>query len=996
MRSTFAAVAALAGAASAATTTSAYTDSTTGITFQRWVDEDTGFAFGMALPESPEKDFIGQIVAPGAGWAGMSMTSSMMASTLIAAWPSGEDVIASVRKTNAYSSPSVMDGATLASIPEGTFVNSTHFSYTFLCTGCLTGDSGSFDVTGETAVLGWALSKTAPTTPTSVTSALGYHAAGFGAFGMPIADAEQAEYSTWAKLATGSSSGSSGTGTTTGSNSTTTPGASTTPVSTPLPAPVTLNTTYDYIVVGGGAAGIVAAQRLAESKKSVLLIERGGASSASSGGNDYVDWNNTVTPYDVPAYGYAVEQTGDVSYCTDTASQAGCILGGSTVINAEMFVKPQEADFENWPQGWSYSDIQASAESFYERNPGTTTPSSDGRRYNQGVFQILGNLLKGNGWNEVDAVEEPNKKVNVYSHPPMNIQDSLRAGPVLTYLPLAQEMDNFKLQLNTKVLRVARTGSTVTGVEVQTESGATQLINLKANGKVVLAAGALSTPRLLFNSGIGPADQLEIVANGNTGISLNSSDYIELPVGKGLKDHPILSMQVNILGGSNLTVFDPTNPSDNDIALYKQGAGPLAEGMQRLNFWTSVEGSDGKTRYVQGTTSVASSSAIKVKVYLTHGLTSEGRLGITADGATELITEPWLTTDADKEALTKFVNEFFGYVQKSGNLSVTSSTGGNITAADMIAKLTTGSHFVSTAKMGTDSGLENNGTAVVDTDCKVYGTDNLYIVDASIHPDLPTGNTQAIVYVVAEHAAKKIAGATTTTAATGSTSGSVSSESAVASAESVLSSSAVSSSAAASTEVATTTVVQNGYTTTIYFTATPVASSAAAGVATSAAVQTTEVVQNGYTTTVYYTQTAHAAGQTHAAGNQGQGNHGNQGGHVYTSVATQVQNGYTTTVTYTQTAPTVGASSTLATSVVAAAVSSAAGGAASYPTFVPTGVASNWTNTIPSAALTQVIATPTGANAPDKPLPAGTRIKDVLEWFTYIFESLIRGKKSSQ
>lgn len=1007
MRTTIAAVAALAGAARAATSTTEYTDSTTGITFQRWEDATTGFSFGVALPEDPAEDLIGQIVAPGSGWAGVSMTSSMMASTLIAAWPNGDDIVASVRKTNAYSSPTVMDGATLSTIAEGTFVNSTHFSYTFLCTGCITGDSGAFDVTGTTAVLGWALSKTAPTTPASADSKLGYHSTGFGAFGMTIANAEQAEYATWAKMASASSSGSSAsTGTTTGSNSTTTPGAASTPVSTPLAAPVTLNVTYDYIVVGGGAAGIVAAERLAESKKSVLLIERGSASSAASGGTDKLDWNSTVTPFDVPAYGYAVSSTGDVSYCTDTASQAGCILGGSTVINAEMFVKPQEADFENWPTGWSWSDIESSAESFYERNPGTTLSSSDGRRYNQGVYQTLASLFKANNWSEVDAIEEPNKKNKVFSHPPMNIHNSLRAGPVLTYLPLAQAMDNFKLQLNTKVLRVVRSGSAVTGVEVQTESGATQLINLKADGKVVLAAGALSTPRLLINSGIGPADQLEIVNGGSTGITINSTDSIELPVGKGLKDHPILSMTVDVKSGGNFTVFDPTAPSDNDIALYAQGAGPLAEGMQRLNFWSSVEGSDGVTRYVQGTTSVSSSTAIKVKVYLTHGLTSEGRLGVTADGSTELITEPWLTTDGDKEAITSFINEFFGYVQKSDNLSI---SGGNVTAADLIAKLTTGSHFVGTAKMG----AENDGNSVVDTDCKVFGTDNLYVIDASMHPDLPTGNTQAMVYVVAEHAAKKIAGTTTTSSTTGSSSSSssqVASESSVAVESATPSASAsvagsAGSASSSSAKVASTAIVQNGQTTTVYFTQT---AEATAGAQTSAAVQTTQVVQNGFTTTVYYTYTPEATAASSAAGA------------VQTAVSTQVQNGYTQYVTYTQTAAASGqtqaasngqqqqqggqqqqgsqvysaaAASTFATSVVSAA------SASSFPTLVPSGAVANWNSTIPTAALTQVIPShPTNTAAsviPDKDLPQGTTIGNVLSWFTYVFESFVVSKKTN-
>ncbi|KAB2571514.1 Glucose-methanol-choline oxidoreductase [Lasiodiplodia theobromae] len=988
MRTTIAAAAALASVARAATTTSAYTDETTGITFQRWQDASTGFAFGVALPENPEAttDIIGQIVSPGAGWAGVSMTSSMMASTLIAAWPNGDDIVASARKTNAYSNPAAMADVTLTTIPEGTFVNSTHYSYTFLCKGCVTGDSGAFDVTTTTAVLGWAFSKTAPTTPGSADSVLNYHAAGFGAFGMPIADAESAEFETWAKLATATSGGSS---TTTGSNSTTTPGSATTPVSTPLSTPTTLNVTYDYIVVGGGAAGLVAAGRLAETKKSVLLIERGGASTKSSGGTDTLDWNNTVTPYDVPAYGYAVDQTGDVSYCTDTASQAGCILGGSSSINAEMFVKPQEADFENWPEGWSWADVESSAQAFYERNPGTTLPSKDGRRYNQGVYETLSKLFTANGWSEVDAIEEPNKKEKVFSHPPWNVKDSLRAGPVLTYLPAAQELDNFNLQLNSKVVRVIRSGSAITGVEVQTDSGATQIINLTSNGKVVLAAGALSTPRILFNSGIGPADQLEIVANANNGIELDSSDYIELPVGKGLKDHPILSMTVNVAGG-NMTVFDPTNPSENDIALYKQGSGPLAEGMQRLNFWTSVEGSDGKTRYVQGTTSVSSSNAIKVKVYLTHGLTSTGRLGIDASGATTLMTQPWLNTDADKEAITSFLNEFFGYVQKSGTLSVTSTTGGNVTAADLIAKLTTGSHFVGTAKMGTDSGLENDGTSVVDTDCKVYGTDNLYVVDASIHPDLPTGNTQAIVYVAAEHAAKKIAGQTTTIStgsSSGSSSGSASSQSSAvaSSASSNTGSSSGSESSGSESSGSESAVAESATTsTTVAAAATTPAPESGSGSGSgsgASTVTTTVTVKNTKMTTVYVTVAAGEAASTPAVAAVANNNGNNNVG------AANVQ-----TSTYTQVAA-AAASSTFATQVVAAeaSVASSADASPALPTIIASGIASNWTNIIPSAALTQVIPQPTGLAGADHALPEGTRIKDVLEWFTFVFESVVKG-----
>ena len=94
---------------------------------------------------------------------------------------------------------------------------------------------------------------------------------------------------------------------------------------------------------------------------------------------------------------------------------------------------------------------------------------------------------------------------------------------------------------------------------------------------------------------------------------------------------------------------------------------------------------------------------------------------------------------------------------KTSNSSLinNSSTGTNVTGVSLLDTFVSGSHFVGSAKMGS-----NDGSAVVDTDTKVYGTDNLYIVDASMHPDLPTGNTQAIVMVAAEHAADRILSAT--------------------------------------------------------------------------------------------------------------------------------------------------------------------------------------------------------------------------------------------
>lgn len=94
-------------------------------------------------------------------------------------------------------------------------------------------------------------------------------------------------------------------------------------------------------------------------------------------------------------------------------------------------------------------------------------------------------------------------------------------------------------------------------------------------------------------------------------------------------------------------------------------------------------------------------------------------------------------------------------------------------------------------------GETNDGSSVVDTDTKVWGTDNLFVVDASIHPDMPTGNTQAIIMVAAEQAAEKIlalSGKTISSSTTSTTSSTSSQSSSIASSASSSAASASSAS----------------------------------------------------------------------------------------------------------------------------------------------------------------------------------------------------------
>ncbi|KAL5444875.1 hypothetical protein PMIN05_003073 [Paraphaeosphaeria minitans] len=239
----------------------------------------------------------------------------------------------------------------------------------------------------------------------------------------------------------------------------------------------------------------------------------------------------------------------------------------------------------------------------------------------------------------------------------------MRAGPVHNYLPEAQKLDNFKLMLNTKVVRAVRNGTNISGVETETEAGQRVIYNINAGGKVVLSAGAMSTPRILFNSGIGPAEQLQIVASGSSGVTLPAeSEWIDLPVGAEIKDHVIFSLKFKTSEPmSSVATTDITAPNQTVIDQFAKATGILAQSGQRLNFWTSINTTSGSEMFIQGTCNGPANNTIQMKIYLTHGLTSVGSLGITFDGTTELTSEPWLQTAEDKEAITAFMDRLLKY-----------------------------------------------------------------------------------------------------------------------------------------------------------------------------------------------------------------------------------------------------------------------------------------------------------------------------------------------
>ncbi|KAF5539124.1 cellobiose dehydrogenase [Fusarium mexicanum] len=480
-------------------------------------------------------------------------------------------------------------------------------------------------------------------------------------------------------------------------------------------------TTYDYIVVGGGPAGLITAERLSEANKKVLLLERGHGPTVATGSNHTVSWNSSLTPIDVPGLSSAVGELDlwNEYMCDDTAALAACVLGGGVTVNYMVFVHPPARDFDDkWPKGWKWNDVAPAADRLYARNQGTLVPSINNERYDQGLYNTLSGFFDKLGWKSVDMIKQPNEKHEVYSWPSWNVKNALRAGPV------------------------------------ETAAGKKEIVKLSKNGRVVLSAGALTTPRLLFNSGIGAKKQ--ILTAKKTGVTLPAErNWISLPVGENLMDHPIFTFTVKTGGAWGMLDTDSVlNGTDTkNIDLYeKKSSGILTQGRHRMIFFSSNKGSDGVTRYFQGSCAAGGDGIASIKVYMTHGLTSTGVLGMTEEGKTVIEKSPYLQTDGDVEAAKAFVQDMVNKITESSSGFVLQKET-NTTA--IIKAVTSGNHYAGTTKMGTDDGRKG-GSSVVDTNAKVYGMDNLFVSDAGIHPDLPTGNIQTIVMVAAEAAVAKI------------------------------------------------------------------------------------------------------------------------------------------------------------------------------------------------------------------------------------------------
>ena len=146
--------------------------------------------------------------------------------------------------------------------------------------------------------------------------------------------------------------------------------------------------------------------------------------------------------------------------------------------------------------------MEAATERLFNVIPGTTTPSTDGKRYYQEGFEVVAGGLEAGGWTEVNANDVPNEKNRTFTHTPYMYSGGERGGPLATYLVRAADRDNFDMWLGTSVKRVVREEGHVTGLEVEArlEGGYEGTVPLTEEGRVVLSAGTFGSAKVLLRS----------------------------------------------------------------------------------------------------------------------------------------------------------------------------------------------------------------------------------------------------------------------------------------------------------------------------------------------------------------------------------------------------------------------------------------------------------------------------------------------------------------
>ena len=521
---------------------------------------------------------------------------------------------------------------------------------------------------------------------------------------------------------------------------------------------------YDYIIVGGGPAGCVLANRLSEDAAiKVLLLEAGGS-----------DWNPL---FHMPA-GFAKMTKGVASWGWETVPQKHLknrvlrytqakVIGGGSSINAQIYTRGNAADYDLWAgedgcTGWDYRHVLP----YFKR-------AEDNQRFNDDFHSYggpLGVSMPSAPLPICDAYIRAGQELGIPYNPDFNGREQAgvgfyqltqrnrrRSSASLAYLATIRDRKNLTVRMNAPVRSIDLEKTLVTGVTLMNGEV------LRANREVIVSSGAIGSPKLLLQSGIGPADHLK-----KAGVNVRH----DLPgVGENMQDHLDLFVIAECTGDHT---YDGVAKLHRTLGAGLQyiflRSGPVASSLfETGGFWYADP--DARSPDIQFHLGLGSGIEAGVEKLKNAGVTlnsaylhprSRGTVRLASnDPAAAPLIDPNYWSDPHDRKMSleglKIAREILSQDALKPYVMAERLPGPKVVSDDDLfdyacANAKTDHHPVGTCRMGTDA------MAVVDLELKVRGLEGLRVCDSSIMPRVPSCNTNAPTIMVGEKGADIIRG----------------------------------------------------------------------------------------------------------------------------------------------------------------------------------------------------------------------------------------------